>query len=141
MVKMEGHNHTFSELATLNLIVSFPKGPDHKEGNLIVYLMPSKENASPPYLHAHLDHNYPSRFDGENGPAQLGPEVQFSVRGILPGEYDVFALWDKRGPFAAESPPFSASPGDITVPAPTRINLRAGEVREGVRLQCDHEVK
>ncbi len=130
-------------LGSLNLSVTFPTAPKKGEGNLVVYLLEkgAKLDAVPVhFIAAALEYSYPYNFRNQ-GDAHLEKNVNFSIRGVTPGRYDIHAIWDKVPPLNGEKPPFASTKGDWVADKPVEVDIKAGKVISDVSVNCTKRVR
>ena len=136
----------FSFLGSLELTVTYPCYPKKGEGNLVVYLMESGTNKSSNsnipenYLVVNLKKDYPRNFN-KIANWHLSNTVNFSFRGVSPGTYKIFALWDRKKPFTENKFPFISSPGDFFAKTNIEVKIIAGEITKNIHLQCSNQSK
>ena len=121
--------------------------PDSKPGAAWVYLIPAKVRPGAwrksrdviPLL-CPLDFN-PGFIGGPrlHGPPQFDA-INFRFETILPGEYKLKAVWDRRPPFANQEGRAMPDPGDYESVESEPFTIKAGTSHAAPVLQCTNRV-
>lgn len=127
-------------LGKVEIAVILPKTDKAKEGNLLIYLIPStieKDNwyKTPPIHRLALDlTDNPKMHD----------DCLYGIEGVTPGKYWIKVVWDKAKPHwkKYERPTKICLPqrGDYQNLESPIITVKAGETVENIIIDCTHKV-
>jgi hypothetical protein len=140
-------NYNF--LGELNCTVEFASAPGTNDGMIHLYLIPESQSienwaSSTPehYLIADLAYGGPTIMDSHgsrNG--RLLRVVNFIISGVTPGKYRLKVVWNKVAPFPKEGAVVCRPhAGDYESESSPVVQIRAGVVTEGVRIECAKRV-
>lgn len=121
--------------------------PDTKPGAVWVYLIPSgvkpgawakSRDIVPLFCPLDLGAGVPARF-GRYIPLEFDA-IDYRFETILPGEYRLKAVWDRRPPFANQEGRAVPDPGDYESVESEPFIIEAGSSRAGPELECTDRV-
>ncbi len=113
-----------------------PKAGDHY---LCIYLIPSEIDKSKWFNEVPV-HRLCAYFS-EYSPNDMqwpGKNISFSISGVTPGEYRITAVWDLAKPYNFGDNYIKGLPqeGDYQSKESPLITVKAGEIIEGINLDC-----
>lgn len=127
-------------LGKVELAVKLPQTDKAKEGNLLIYLIPStieRDN----WRSTLPIHRFAANL-AEN--RKVHEDCLYGIEGVTPGKYLIKVVWDKAKPYwnRYERPPKICLPqqGDYESTESPIITVKAGEIVGDIAIDCTREV-
>ena len=138
-----GVDQKYYYLGVVEGTIELPRAPEAGDGHLCIYLIPTTI-AQSEWFNEVPTHRLVGYF-GEYSFHNMqwpGRNIPFRILGVTPGEYRITAVWDLAEPYNFEDNYITGLPqkGDYQSAESPVITVKAGEIVEGINIDCTQKV-